>query len=433
MLPPGVKLSIALDCWTSPFAQAFLAMTGYFIDADWVYREVLLGFKSIHGSHTGANMSDVLLRTLKDHGIQDRIFGLTTDNASNNKTLVDSLRQALPNDVNVIQIPCLAHVIQLSLNQLLARLKAVPENETTETKWTDRQSQTAKANAQTRTCEISRTLNKVRYLAIYIHASPQRLETFENLQKDPDHADLRQRDPKLKPIQDVKTRWNSTYLMLRRAKRLRGFFQPFCEEYDCKEMLPSEEEWRQIDYLLYITEPFFYYTTELSKTRDVTVHLVFKIYNALFEHLEQLKKQLRRKRVHWKKHMLESLEAGRVKLDEYYSQTDNVKGHVFAISTMLAPDNRFQFFQSDDWDIKWRTIYRQSFATTLIPYQERLSNKEGSLSTDISAKPRSLFRRLNKIASGNKIQSKLATGEMSQYLDSGKFTLRSTYSNTNHS
>ena len=79
-------------------------------------------------------MSDILLCMLKDHGIHNRIFGLTTDNTLNNKTLVDLLRQALPNNINILQIPCLAHIIQLSLNQLLARLRAVPDNETTETK-----------------------------------------------------------------------------------------------------------------------------------------------------------------------------------------------------------------------------------------------------------------------------------------------------------
>jgi hypothetical protein len=124
-----------------------MAITGYFIDVDWVYREVLLGFKPLHGAHTGANLSGVLLQTLNNHGIQDRIFGLTTDNASNNKTLLDSLQQALSNDVNIIRIPCLTYVIQLSLNQLLDRIKAVPLNDTTETKWTDRQSTLAKANA----------------------------------------------------------------------------------------------------------------------------------------------------------------------------------------------------------------------------------------------------------------------------------------------
>jgi hypothetical protein len=33
-LPSGAKLSLALDCWTSPFRQAFMAITGYFLDED---------------------------------------------------------------------------------------------------------------------------------------------------------------------------------------------------------------------------------------------------------------------------------------------------------------------------------------------------------------------------------------------------------------
>ncbi|OQD68423.1 hypothetical protein PENANT_c312G04950 [Penicillium antarcticum] len=83
--------------------------------------------------------------------------------------------------------------------------------------------------------------------------------------------------------------------MLRRAKRLRPIFTPFCAEYDCEEILLYEEEWRQVNYLLCITKPFFDYTTQLSKTRDITAHYMFKIYNKLFEYLEQSIKQLRRK------------------------------------------------------------------------------------------------------------------------------------------
>ena len=280
-LPVGAKISIALDCWTSPFSQAFMAITGYFVDINWVYREVLLGFKPLYGAHTGANLSNVLLETLTDHDLEARVFGLTTDNASNNKTLFDSLQQGLSDDIIVVRIPCLAHVIQLSLNQLLDHIKAVPLNDSAETKWTEKQSRLAHLNAQHRNCEIAFTLNKVRYVAIYVNASPQRRVTFYNLQTT---------NVKLVPIQDVRTRWNSTFLMPRRAKRLRPIFAPFCAEYDCEEMLLYEEEWRQVDYLLCITEPFFDYTTQLSKTRDVTAYYVFKIYNKLFEYLEQLMK-----------------------------------------------------------------------------------------------------------------------------------------------
>lgn len=409
MLPANSKISIALDCWTSPFGQAFMAITGYFIDIDWVYREVLLNFKPLYGAHTGANMSGVLLETLVDHNIQDRIFGLTTDNASNNKTLVDSLQQALPQDINVIRTPCLAHVIQLSLNQLLDRLKAVPLNDAAETRWTDRQSALAKANAQTQNREIPHTLNKVRYLAIYIRASPQRRDAFIKLQPQ---------ELGLIPIQDVRTRWNSTFLMLRRAKRLRDFFGPFCADYNCEDMALDDEEWRQIDYLLCITKPFFDYTLALSKTRDVTAHLVFRIYNALFEHLEKSISQLKRKRVLWKQQMLSSLKAGRQKLDEYYAQTDEVRGHIYAIATMLAPDSRFQFFFSDDWDKEWRDTYRTSFREALVPYQERLASSQGPEGSSTGARQSS---SLHNLLSGHKPRAKPVGDEITQYLDGGMF------------
>lgn len=41
-LPSDAKLSPALDCWTPPLQRAFIAVTGYFLDRDWEYRELLL-------------------------------------------------------------------------------------------------------------------------------------------------------------------------------------------------------------------------------------------------------------------------------------------------------------------------------------------------------------------------------------------------------
>lgn len=375
---------------------------------------MLLGFKPVCGAHTGDKLSGVLLETLVEHEITDRVFGLTTDNASNNKTLATSLQQALPDEAFITRIPCLAHVIQLSLNQLLSRIKAGPTNDSTETKWTEKQSNLARENAKQRSnsYEISSTLNKVRYLAVYINASPQRRETFCGLQIT---------DIKIVPIQDIRTRWNSKYLMLRRAKRLRRIFTLFCTEYDCEEMLPSEQEWRQIDYLLYITEPFFDYTTQLSKTRDITAHYVFMIYNKLFAHLEQSIKQLRPKRVIWKKQMLDALEAGRMKLDEYYSQTDSIRGHIYAVSTMLAPVNKLQFFHTADWDQHWRDVYRASFREALAPYQAMLTSDIQASGRSIGiARPSSILdSMLTRPGPGEDLQLPVSD-EMSQYLDSGK-------------
>lgn len=94
-LPPHAKLSIALDSWTSPFQQAFMAITDYFIDEDWDYREVLLGFEPLYGSHTGVNLSAVLLELFQQYDIVDRVLAITTDNTLNNSALIESIQDAI--------------------------------------------------------------------------------------------------------------------------------------------------------------------------------------------------------------------------------------------------------------------------------------------------------------------------------------------------
>ncbi|KAJ6064672.1 hypothetical protein N7444_000325 [Penicillium canescens] len=310
----------------------------------------------------------------------------------------------MPEDTILIRVPCLAHVIQLSLNELLGHIKACPLNESTETRWTEQRSQSARANATKQ--DIASTLSKIRNLAIYVNASPQRRETFYNLQGE---------TTKLMPLQDVKTRWNSTFLMLRGAKRLRSLFQPFCDEYERPDLVLDDEEWRQVDYLLFITQPFFDFTVELSKTRDATTHHVFLICNKLFEHLELSITQLTRKKTLWKRQMLQALQAARKKLDEYYSETDNVRGHLYAITTMLAPANKFQFFQTDDWDDRWRTTYRKSIEEHLTVYKERLAQQ--SISTPSLSLGRGISR-LDSMVKPKRPRSTIAGDELSQYLDS---------------
>ncbi|KAJ5318395.1 hypothetical protein N7476_004815 [Penicillium atrosanguineum] len=417
-LPNHTKISIALDCWTSPFSQAFMAITGYFIDNDWQYREVLLGFQPLSRTHSGENFSAILLEVLIQHKIQDRVLAITIDN---NLSLADvyfssilantilSSQSLSETTTTIIRVPCLTHVIQLSLNGLLGQMKANPTNETTEIRWTSERSQLSQVNARTKKRDITRTLNKVRNLAIYINASPQRRDAFSKLQTDA---------IKLVPLQDVKTRWNSTFLMLRRAERLRSIFDPFCIEYDRTDLMLDADEWRQIDYLLWITQPFFDFTLELSKTKDATTHHVFKIYNKLFEHLERSMGHLERKKVPWKKTMRKALDAAREKLASYYKQTDTIQGDLYAIGTMLAPVNKFQFFSTNDWDDQWPEHYRKSFKKALSSYQERLYSQKDIAISQASIRGGS---RLDLMLNGSKRQLSSQNDEMVQYLDSSTF------------
>jgi hypothetical protein len=116
--------------------------------------------------------------------------------------------------------------------------------------------------------------------------------------------------------------------------------------------------------------------------------------------------------------MLEALEASRLKLDEYYSRTDNVRGHIYAVSTMLAPTNKFQFFLTKDWDKKWRDTYRKAIEDAIVPYKERFTNNNASGNSLVSTR---LTSRLDEMLDGSDDEPSIGTDELKQYLDGGMY------------
>ena len=72
------------------------------------------------------------------HNISDRILAIMTDNASNNNTLTKYLQHALGLGSFCAKhghLPCLAHVIQLSLKELFGSIRIIPDNEEIMTVW----------------------------------------------------------------------------------------------------------------------------------------------------------------------------------------------------------------------------------------------------------------------------------------------------------
>jgi hypothetical protein len=142
-----------------------MAMTGYFIDKDWDYREVLLGFEHLHGSHTGASLSETVIRVFQEHGIIDRVLSITTDNASNNNTMIQGVQEMVQSQAlsktSVFRVPCIVHVLQLSLNALLGKIRANPTNDEAETQWSDANTETLQSTLRQSSKDIRATLRKV--------------------------------------------------------------------------------------------------------------------------------------------------------------------------------------------------------------------------------------------------------------------------------
>lgn len=92
---PQTKVSLAIDCWTSPNHLSFMAVTAYYITTDWSYREDLLAFEPMQGSHTGRNMAIVIDCIVQEYQIGDRLYAITADNTSNNDAFCQQLEEIL--------------------------------------------------------------------------------------------------------------------------------------------------------------------------------------------------------------------------------------------------------------------------------------------------------------------------------------------------
>jgi hypothetical protein len=227
-------------------------------------------------------------------------------------------------------------------------------------------------------------------------------------------------------MQDVKTRWNSTFLMLQRAKNLQTICDKYCSECGLSDLVLTGDEWKQIDYLLSITQPFFNFTTVLSKTKDVTIHIVFSIYNQLFDHLEKSIDQLRRKKARWQITMRTALEYATQKLRNYYAETDKAHGDLYAIATIMAPQNKLDYFSGKDWKGPYREQYRKSLEEYLEPYKQRHLETQPASHKVSSIEQFSVVDQIGdrQKAQGSEINRE---DELTQYLGSSKWLTTTSY------
>lgn len=129
---PG-KISFTIDAWTSKNIVPFMAIRAHWIGSDWKYHTVLLDFAYIDGKHSGANLSAMFTQCLDRFEIAlSKVLAVTTDNASNNDTFMETLRAyGIKIAVNVSaeenRVRCMAHIINLSVQDILTSLK-IPLN-----------------------------------------------------------------------------------------------------------------------------------------------------------------------------------------------------------------------------------------------------------------------------------------------------------------
>ena len=187
------------------------------------------------------------------------------------------------------------------------------------------------------------TFIQVRELCKAIVASPQRLAQFKELQHDTTPMGL---------IQDVRTRWNSTFEMLTRALRLQVCIEQWISlpttENKYSELWLSQQEWAQVQEATIFLKPLSDYTHAISTGQHATIHNAFFIYNDIFDHIEKQRKRIRKlpASTSWAPGFLSATKACRQVFQKYYSRTEK-QSLVYNLATILDPSKKLSLYQ--DW------------------------------------------------------------------------------------
>ena len=243
------SVNLTTDVWSAGHGLpgSYLCVTAHWIDpATWQMMKRTIGFEIFPNPHTGENLSIMLRYVMKMFKLEEKVFSISFDNASNNTNAVGLLKLRYRPIVDGIfyHSRCVAHIINLVVQSGLATQQMFNLRESFRKMLQD-----------------IFQYHSNRYLD-YIKLCHESNSIF------------------LSPNWDVPTRWNSTYDMFVSALRQKNTLQHFHDELCARQrrgenMVPfSVENWSLIQKITDLLKVFKTATTMLSGVYYPTSHSV---------------------------------------------------------------------------------------------------------------------------------------------------------------
>ncbi|KAM9318799.1 E3 SUMO-protein ligase ZBED1-like isoform 1-T7 [Pholidichthys leucotaenia] len=239
----AVAVSITADMWTFVNMEAYLALTCHYINENLQLCTSVLGVQYFPQSHTADNLAQVKRGMMEDWAITNKVKCLVTDAAPN---MIASTRQ-----LQIRHSICIAH----SLNLLVSKsFDQIPT--------------------------LTSIRHKARHTVTYLRSSTTAKEKPAQVQQQMGR-------PSLKLINEVPTRWNSTYDML---SRLHDEREPVWVSLASlkSDLTPlTADEYTIIGETLLVLAPFHQATVEFSEERRVSGSKVILMMKMLHLTLER--------------------------------------------------------------------------------------------------------------------------------------------------
>lgn len=112
------SVSITTDMWTARSGQGYIGVTCSYIDAKFNLNEITLTVNYVRYPHTAQHIAESLEETFNEWNLREKVFTITTDNASN-------MKKAIADMNNIRWQGCSAHTLQLIIGKALVPVKTL--------------------------------------------------------------------------------------------------------------------------------------------------------------------------------------------------------------------------------------------------------------------------------------------------------------------
>ncbi|KAH7462230.1 hypothetical protein FOMA001_g18608 [Fusarium oxysporum f. sp. matthiolae] len=275
------------------------------------HKSALSSLEKLSGSHGGENQAILMAKVIRKYGLEKKIGFFTADNADPCDTCVRALLKmfnprASPTGLEGLEgerrIRCVGHILNLSA-------KAFLEGDSSDIFDSHIAEKDQKKERELlREWRKRGPIGKLHNLVYWIRRNPQRRELFLSITSGKVDQSIMAElgvwfvDDTLKGLMvkaDNDTRWNSVYLMVHRALRLRDIIDVFCklslldpkeEKMVSAEDVLSCEDWVVLAEIIEILQPYLTYTKHFEGRAPRFAEVLPTMY-LLKDHLSEMRQR----------------------------------------------------------------------------------------------------------------------------------------------
>jgi len=222
-----------------------MATTAHFFYGNTELKSFCLDCTEFSERHTGDNLNEKLMKIVRNWNITHKVTAIVSDNAANVTNAIQKTRYR--------QVSCFAHTLNLAVQNGLK--------------------------------DISSVIQKLKSIVGYSKRSHHALAKLQATQEQMNM-------PKLKLIQDVATRWNSTYDMLQRFIKVKDAINSTLAVLQSNVEMLTPEEWIIVEKAAEVLEIFYKVTKEISGDRYVTLSVVLIFTGVIFESMNKYEQDI---------------------------------------------------------------------------------------------------------------------------------------------